>query len=589
MQHSYRVARFALVLAACVWWISVPEIVPHAQRGATIMEIQGSGDISPLVNQSVTTTGIVTASFQEKPTAATGFYLQDPQGDGNPATSDGIFVFEGKDHPVLVKPGDRVTVTGVVMEFRGMTEIAVKASPMTVQVVGRGEPVPAPVLLAPPANETDAARYYEAREGMLVGVPDNVPVVGPTTRFNEFVVNIAGDAGRIFQRDVPATTGALLAVGDQGGIVRAANVGDRSGGMVGPLSFAFGVFRVDPVSPYIVTRGADTSSAVGFVLDPNQWTLGSFNVENFFDATLGPGDDKDSTPTPDAYRTKLAKLSAAIAVQLNAPTVLGLMEVENIGVLNDLVAQPLLAPYGYRPILIEGLDPRGIDVALLYRADRVRVTSEPTTFNACVELNDNAYPPATNPFGKQDYCTTSTGKAGNYLFPRPPLVVHLAVSQGRESSAALPVTVVVNHFKAKSGDDPEKQNFTTRRTAEAQAIVRYVDGLIQNGEPNVAVIGDLNDFPNTPPIETLTGGTTAGSSLRDVVTEADLPYTYVFAGQSEILDHILLSRGLAQSFVDIEITHFDADYPDSLAENAAVPNRVSDHDPPVARFRVVSG
>jgi predicted extracellular nuclease len=108
---------------------------------------------------------------------------------------------------------------------------------------------------------------------------------------------------------------------------------------------------------------------------------------------------------------------------------------------------------------------------------------------------------------------------------------------------------------------------------------------VQNGDPNVAVIGDLNDFPNTPPIDALTKGTTPGSSLRAVVTEANPPYTYVFSGQSEILDHILLTSGLAALFTGVEVAHFDADYPEQLSKDATKPNRESDHDPPVARFK----
>lgn len=580
------VRRAGVVLSVCVLGLSgCVSLAVRAERAATIMEIAGAGGNSPLIGQTVTTTGVVTASFQQKPTAATGFYIQDPQGDGDPATSDGLFVFEGKDHPIAVRPGDRVTVTGTVTDFHGMTELAVKSSASTLHVVGQMSDYGSVVALTPPANFADAQQYYHARVGMLVSVSGEVSVSGPTTRFNEFTVNLAGGAGRVFQSDEAQTAGGLLAVGDQGGITRDVKVDDHVRGLIGPLSYAFGMYRVDPVASYDVTSGPDSATAVGFVADNDEFTIGSFNVENFFDPTPGPGDDKDSTPTPDAYRTKLAKLSAAIANQLNAPTVLGVMEVENIGILNDLVAQPLLAPYGYQPILLPGLDPRGINVALLYRADRVTVTRPPETFNECVALNDNAYPPPGNPFGAQDYCAMPDGAMGNALFPRPPLVVRLDVRRADGADGVQSLTVVVNHFKAKSGDDPEKKNYTTRRTLEAHAEARYVDSLIRGGELNIAVLGDLNDFPNTPPLDALTHGGTPGSSLRDVVAEADQPYTYVFAGESEILDHILLAPGLAARFRGVEIAHIDADYPDRLADNTAIPNRISDHDPPVARFR----
>ena len=70
--------------------------------GPSIMEIQGDGHLSPLVDETVTTHGVVTA------VAFRGFYLQDPAGDGDDATSDGIFVSSRS----TVAVGDMVEVTG---------------------------------------------------------------------------------------------------------------------------------------------------------------------------------------------------------------------------------------------------------------------------------------------------------------------------------------------------------------------------------------------------------------------------------------------------------------------------------------------
>ena len=75
----------------------------------TIMAIQGAAHTSPLVDQEVTTTGVVTA------VDSSGYYLQDPTGDGDIATSDAVFVFTGDTPTVVV--GDNVTITGTVSEF----------------------------------------------------------------------------------------------------------------------------------------------------------------------------------------------------------------------------------------------------------------------------------------------------------------------------------------------------------------------------------------------------------------------------------------------------------------------------------------
>ena len=75
--------------------------------------------------------------------------------------------------------------------------------------------------------------------------------------------------------------------------------------------------------------------------------------------------------TPEDYARKLTKSALVIRDALGAPTLVAVQEVENLDVLDALAAQPELAPFGYGAILVDGLDPRGINVGLLYRKDRV--------------------------------------------------------------------------------------------------------------------------------------------------------------------------------------------------------------------------
>ena len=99
----------ALALLATMLSVSPAQSEAQAAESVTIMDIQGEGHISPLVGETVTTDGIVTAvSFS-------GFYMQDRAGDDNDATSDGIFVFPGGDSKPAI--GDKVRVTGSVSEF----------------------------------------------------------------------------------------------------------------------------------------------------------------------------------------------------------------------------------------------------------------------------------------------------------------------------------------------------------------------------------------------------------------------------------------------------------------------------------------
>ena len=109
-----------------------------------IHTIQGAAHISPLAGQTVSTTGIVTAK------TTNGFYLQDPNPDADPATSEAIFVFTSASPPEAI--GDAVQVTGKVSEFRPAVEALTQTelgSLLSVAVISSGNPLPAPVLIGP--------------------------------------------------------------------------------------------------------------------------------------------------------------------------------------------------------------------------------------------------------------------------------------------------------------------------------------------------------------------------------------------------------------------------------------------------------
>ena len=162
-----------------------------------IYEIQGTGHTSAYDGQVVSTTGVVTA------VDSNGFYMQAAQGDGNAATSDGIFVFTGSAPTVQV--GLEVMVTGTVDEFvpngaapgfLSVTQIAAQSSQIVtlgigaaltpVEIGGAGN-------LAPPTEDMAAgAAFWEALEGMLVKVNDAFSV-GPTNSFGEIYTVVDND------------------------------------------------------------------------------------------------------------------------------------------------------------------------------------------------------------------------------------------------------------------------------------------------------------------------------------------------------------------------------------------------------------
>lgn len=552
-------------------------------REATIAQVQGTGNRSPLLVQTVrVVNAIVTADFQELP--ARGFFIQERNPSSQEA-STGIFVYQGERATPDVKLGDEVTVVGVVRETFGRTELDISLAASGVTVVSSGNALPPPVELRPPPRSADAAIYFERYEGMLVTVPTAV-VVGPTTRFGEFVV-VRADTGvkRLFGGD-PQGAGWRIAVDDASGVRYDVAVGDIVDGIVGPLDFTFGAFKVQhlPEPRLVITPLARINPSFPGASE-NEFTIASFNLENFFDPFDTPNKqdpcDRDShgvpcaeRVTPADYALKIIKAGQAIRNVLGAPTLVAVQEVESLDVLSTLADSPELAPLGYGAVLLEGVDPRGIDVGLLYRRDRVTI-EHVSQRNACTTTNYG--------FTDLDARCSSRGDGivdGYLLSARPPLVVSLTVARDGE---AFPMTLIITHFKSKSGTDPEGKEFVSRRTAEAQLVAAAVNDLLA-ADPNaaIAVVGDFNDFADSPPLLALTS-TAPLQNLTPQVPQADR-YSYIYNGLSQVLDHVLVTARLRPLLIRVTFVHLDADYPQSLA-GQPTPNHVSDHDPPLVRFR----
>ena len=231
-----------------------------------IYDLQGAGHTSPHEDEQVSTRGIVTAVARD------GFYFQDPTGDGDERTSDGMFVFTKKAPKVSV--GDEVQVTGTLIEYipggaaTNNLSITEFSQPDRIQIVSTGNPLPAPVVLGaagrqPPTRvidndnfavfdpEEDGIDFYESLEGMLVEVQDAV-AISPTNRFGEIVVLADAGAGQPLNSRgglnlTPETLHPQRIQLDDSllpGPMPAAQVGDALGDVHGPVSYRFGNFEV---------------------------------------------------------------------------------------------------------------------------------------------------------------------------------------------------------------------------------------------------------------------------------------------------------------------------------------------------------
>ena len=575
--------------------------------GARIHQIQGAAHLSPDNGLTVTgVPGVVTA------VGSAQFWMQDPQPDADPATSEGISVFTGTAPAVAV--GDSVTVSGSVNEFRpggsgGLTNLTTtEITTPTVTVAAHNVPLPAPTLVGPGGRvppstvieddasgsvetsgvfdpATDGIDFWESMEGMRVEI-DDAGVVGPTNSFGELPVVPAGSSVR-------TTRGGIVLRSDDANPERVvlddtltptpvANVGDSlPGATVGVLGYGFGNFMLEVTTiPALHSGGLVRETTTAPAAD--QLAVATFNVEN-----LSPADPQ----------TKFDRLADTVVTNLASPDLVAVEEIQdNSGPTdNGVVAadqtlsmmvsaiQAAGGPtYTWRQIDPvndqDGGQPGGnIRVAFLFRTDRgLSFVDRPggdSTTAVQVVVTGGAPHLSASP-GRVD----PTNAAWNSS--RKPLA-------GEFRFAGRTLFVVANHFASKLGDQPLVGQFQpparsseVQRHQQATVLRGFVDQ-IHAADPNADVItlGDLNDFDFSTTADILVGS-------GDLV---DLPrtlppaerYTFDFEGNSQVLDHILVSTSLthdatgAQSF-DYDVVHVNSEFAD----------QVSDHDPQVVRLRM---
>ena len=211
------------------------------------------------------------------------------------------------------------------------------------------------------------------------------------------------------------------------------------------------------------------------------YVIGFYNVENLFDTEHDPGkNDQAFTPegenawTPDKYEKKLANMASVIRAMYEQNgrwhTLLGLAEVENDRVLEDLVARPEIAEAGYKFVHVEGPDVRGIDCALLYRPEEFKVVEThvlPYDFNTTSGIVFEKTPEEQAEFKTRDVLCVR-GVLGGEVF-----------------------AVYVCHWPSRTGG---KGSDLRCRAAE---IVREDIFTLENryADINIVVMGDMNDNP----------------------------------------------------------------------------------------------
>jgi uncharacterized protein len=599
--------RFRLLAAAgglLVGLMAVPAASAQEVVVARIHEIQGAAHLSPFSGQDVSgVEGIVTVERSSQ------FWMQDPTPDSEAATSDGVLVF-GSGVGALVNVGDHVAVSGRVAEFRpggemtdNLTTTEITTPGLTVAVLSSGNPLPAPTVVGaggrvPPSTvieddatgsvETsgqfdpgsDGIDFYESLEGMRVQV-NQALAVGPRNGFGE--IPVVGDQSA--HAGVDSVRGGVLVrptdfnperiiLDDT--LLPTPVVKLRDGfstPVVGVMDYSFGNFKLNITAPLTRVDGGLQREVTRAPRD-QELVVGTYNVEN-----LDPGDGG-----------AFARHARLIVDNLRAPDLLAIEEVQdNDGATNstvtdasvtwELLIQAIRAAggpaYQYRQIDPvddqDGGEPGGnIRVGFLFRTDRgLSFIDRPggTSTTATTVVDQPAGPRLSFSPGRvapQDPAFTDTRKslAGEFRL------------HGKK------VFVVANHFSSKTADDPlfgrvqpPVRASEPARHAQAQAVNDFVDQLVAaDPQVNVVVLGDVNDFEFSQTVQLLEGDVL--TTLMATLPQAER-YSYVFEGNSQVLDQILVSNPLLAGFpVDYDPVHVNAEFAD----------QASDHDPQVARL-----
>lgn len=578
---------FVLALVTLAWTATGCDAT--ADDTTPIPAIQGAGHRSPLAGERVVTTGVVTRVLDD------GFFLQDPEGDDDPRTSDAVRVFEGA---TRAEVGQRLRIGGTVSEWRpGGNETNLTVTTLRdarIEILDEDVALPTPVVLGrdgrmPPTTVVDddeleeyqpthdGIDFYESLEAMRVRVDDAV-AVSATSRYAEVWVLADGGAGATGLND---RGGITLTEGDDNperiqiqfpsrDVAPAVGMGDRLGTLVGPLNYAFGNYEVLVARRPEVRRAETGPDVTSLRASDGTITVGTFNVLNL-------GGDAE----PEAFAAR----ARVIVERMGAPAIVALQEIQDDDGATDsgdpsadrtfrrlieAIVDVDGPRYAYAQIdPVDGADggqPGGnIRVGFLY--DEARVTlphrGEAGPLDAVRVVDGPHFEPNPARVDPEAACFDDS---------RKPLAAEFVVD-------GTPLFVIDVHFSSKGGStplfgavQPPVNGREEARREQARRVLALVEAIrAEDRRARIVVLGDFNEFAFEEPMRALV----AGGALENLMLELEptARFTYVYQGNSQALDHVLVGAGGFRS-TELDVIH----------GNAGFRGGASDHDAIVVRL-----
>jgi uncharacterized protein len=609
---------------------------PCAAPFTTIPQIQGSGATAAITG-NVTTQGVVVGDFEGPLTSGIqGFFLQDATGDGNAATSDGIFVFTG-DPLVNVSPGQVVRVTGFARERFNQTALNgtnSNTSPVPASNIvpcGTGSVTPTQVNLPAPAP-TNQATALEQYEGMLVRLPQALVISEYFNydRFGEIVLGLPlPGTSRHFTPTSIVEPGAphvdLLTqyqmrrltlddgLGSQNpeftrhpngmgfSLSNSFRGGDTVASTLGVMSWDFNLWRIQPTGPAVYAKA---NLRPGPLESVDGVRVATMNTLNFFltldvepnapsgqppfpgDNACGPlrnvecrGADTNQPEELNRQRTKLLHALSGLEAD-----VIGLNELENTAGVD-----PLSDPNGIVP---------GLNAML--GAGTYDAIDTGTIGGDAIKVGLIYKPGVVRPLGDFKLLTSAVDPRFIDTLSRPVLAQTFEVI-----ATGARFTVAVNHLKSKNAspacdaDNGDGQgNCNLIRKAAAEALVDWLaTDPTGSDDPDFLIMGDLNAYAKEDPIDAITKGPDDTLGTADDYTnlvqrfDGQFAYSFVFDGMAGYLDHGLASSAVLDQVLDAAEWHINADEPDLVDYDTSFKSatqdtffesnqfRSADHDP----------
>ncbi len=520
----------------------------NAQIPLEIWEVQGNGNSSPFDDDFVVlTNNVVTAITNNR------FYIQSTSNnsDNDPSTSDGIVVYAGNTPQVQI--GDIVSVEGFVNEFDDVTTI--DDNSLVVNVISSNAPLPTPIIFDEnfPGKFPNNVHDLESVEGMYVELQDAI-ITAPTSEIGFLTITAAdvrpfrepgiewpGLPGlpvwdgnpEVFELDLLYQTVPILAAGST---VNATGI--MSQGFFGQYEFL--ATEADFQSNNTTINARERNS--------DEITIGCINAL-FLNSDIN----------------RVQKMADYIVDKMKTPDIIAFQEVLGINVLENIAdrVEASVPEIEYSAYLVSS---GSISLGYLVRNTLTNVTA--------------------NPLGVTEEVSTT----GWTLHDRPPYLLEAKIN----TPIPTPISLINVHIRSLNGITGSDANFVrTKRHEQAISIANMVK---DRQDENLFVLGDFNAFEFSDGYVDVINqimGTPSEGALFPVVPVLEQPmvnltkdfiapdqqYSYIFRGNSQILDHCLAVQELDNLSVN-EVIYIrnNADFYSEYLENFNTSLRVSDHD-----------